>query len=180
MEFQTKRLICRPLLESDRDNYCALYMDKKIMRKIVAPFNREKSEQHFNSALIQNNSPSLTRLTWVIENKDSGQFIGVQGLQWLSPGDKQADLGIMIIPNANGKNIPREALTGVIEYAFDNIRLDAIRASFQPSHYASLRIVRRLGFVEQPIKKAALDKNVSLYVLSKEKWYNQTSTKKFN
>jgi [ribosomal protein S5]-alanine N-acetyltransferase len=116
------------------------------MRKITQPLTEQQAEAHFNTTLSKTSERPFSRLCWVIEEKATGAFIGIQGLVWREPGTTEAEIGIMLQPKANGKGYPVEGMGALVDYGFNHLGLERIHAQFNATQLATEKFVKRLGF----------------------------------
>jgi ribosomal-protein-alanine N-acetyltransferase len=56
-------------------------------------------------------------------------------------------LGYQLDRDHEGRGLMHEALTAVLRYAFDDLRLHRVMANYLPTNERSGRVLRRLGFV---------------------------------
>lgn len=150
-EFYTGTLCCTPLKMQHRSHYVDLYTDERVMRKLGPPVSVKLAEKYFQRELACALSVPPERLFWQIENQRA-EFCGIQGLIWHRPGSSEAEIGIMLNQKSSGKQIPREGMGALVDFAFNHIYLDKIFAYFTPDNLPVERFVRRLGFkVDQQI-----------------------------
>lgn len=145
-KFETERLSMRLLNEQDKDLYCFLYTDPRTMRQICQPLSQQQAENAFNKTLKSTSSDTTKILSWVIIDKELNQAIGIQGFSKEKKEEDTYNIGIMLTRLANGKLIPEEALTGLIDYGFKTLKIDRIKTEFINTHKASARITKKLGF----------------------------------
>lgn len=62
-------------------------------------------------------------------------------------------IGYKIDQQWQGKGLMSEALTAVIQYLFDDMKLHRIMANYQPDNMRSGRLLQRLGFTEEGLAK---------------------------
>jgi ribosomal-protein-alanine N-acetyltransferase len=60
-----------------------------------------------------------------------------------------AHLGYSVDAQEQGRGIGGEAVSAVVQYAFEHLRLHRIMANYQPTNERSARLLRRLGFVPE-------------------------------
>ncbi|MEZ9237163.1 GNAT family N-acetyltransferase [Shewanella sp. 10N.286.52.A9] len=144
-DFETERLKMRLLEVSDESLYISLYTDFKTMRCISSPFQIQKACSTFKTAINLNNAEQNTQLIWCIREKPADKALGIQSLT--IKGDV-AEVGIILSRAAHGRGVPEESVKGLIEYGFKVLNLSVIEANSHYQNYATLRIIRKLGFKE--------------------------------
>ncbi len=130
MHFETKRTRCSLLTEVDEEDFCHLYTDKKVMRKIGPPVSYAEARGFFERALENNKSHELNQKIWKIEEKGSNTFLGIQMLKWKPNITDVAEIGIMLTPKSNQKGIASEAMGALTDYGFIKLHLKMVMAFF--------------------------------------------------
>lgn len=87
-----------------------------------------------------------TGIRWGITLKGSDELIGSAGLYKWTKKTSQVETGYDLDPKCTGQGIMTEAMTAIIQYAFDVMKVNRIEALVSPRNKRSLRLVRRLGF----------------------------------
>jgi len=179
--FTTERLLIRLLIEQDETFYCYQYTDKKMMRVIGEPMTHEKASKAFYRALKANSASKKTVMTWAIVDKSNNKIIGTQALSWQKPTQtpkpsvdniEQVEIGIMLATKSNGKLLPEEAVSGLMEYGFNYLALDRINAFYAKINRATKRILDKLGYVNDPNLQDS-STNISYQYFDKKRWYKQ-------
>jgi RimJ/RimL family protein N-acetyltransferase len=175
MPYETPRLILRPY-DPDDDNDVAdayaMYADPEVVRylsgQVVPDLETQRARlrdrRDFYSAL--NNRTG----TWAIAARDTGRVVGTVMLKQLPrsapdfvtgndpsrpflPATSAADLtddyevGWHLARAHWGKGYATEAARAMLQYGFDELKLDAIYAVVNPANAASIRVARRLGMI---------------------------------
>ena len=144
--FYTERLSHRLLEEQDVAFAASLYQDPKVMRKIGPVYTREKAEKAMMNAVNANHhSPPNLRI-WLISERETEKAVGIQMLKWTKDKNDEAEIGIMLLPKANGKQYAFEGMGALVDVGFSVFKLRSIYANFQPSNLAVKRFVTQLGF----------------------------------
>ncbi|QYJ86993.1 GNAT family N-acetyltransferase [Shewanella mesophila] len=146
----------RPIAETDRELYRHLYCNERVMRHISQPFSQTQADKAFETSLkamtraLQHPNIPPSYMLWIIANKTSGVTMGVIGLNWNKATPNSAEIGIMMIPKAQGKQLADEAVTALIEHSKKSLNITEIKASFSTKNLATKRIVKKLGFKQRP------------------------------
>lgn len=178
--FTTERLLIRLLIEEDEAFYCYQYTDKKMMRIIGEPMTREYASKAFYRALKANSASKKTVMTWAIVDRSNNEIIGTQALSWQKPTQtpkpsvdniEQVEIGIMLATKANGKLLPEEAVSGLMEYGFNYLTLDRINAFYANKNHATKRILDKIGYINAPELQNTTT-NISYQYFDKNCWCN--------
>ncbi|WP_414830322.1 GNAT family N-acetyltransferase [Alteromonas sp. H39] len=154
MNFETKRTRCSLLTMDDEKDFCHLYTDKKVMRKIGPPVSYAQARRFFERALDKNKSHELSQKIWKIEEKGNNTFLGILMLKWKPNIKDVAEIGIMLAPKSNQKGIANEAMGALTDYGFIKLHLKMVMAFFDKTHYATERLVKKLGYTVIPPDKS--------------------------
>ncbi|MCG9720562.1 GNAT family N-acetyltransferase [Shewanella sp. Isolate7] len=145
----------RPIAETDRELYRHLYCNERVMRHISQPFSQTQADRAFETSLkamtmaLQHPNIPPSYMLWIIANKTSGVTMGVIGLNWNKATPNSAEIGIMMLPKAQGKLLADEAVTALIEHSKKSLNIKEIKASFSTKNLATKRIVKKLGFKQR-------------------------------
>ncbi len=161
--FTTERLLIRPLLADDETFFCRQFTNEKVMRYTGGTLSKEEASKVFHRSLRANERAKKggkkSVLTWAIVCRKKEAIIGTQTLSYLirphneeimSAAElddiKQAEIGIMLTPKANGKLFPEEAMGALMEYGFTQLKITRINAFYDSRNFATKRFVNKLGF----------------------------------
>lgn len=116
--------------------------------------------------------------TWfqfVIIKKENNELIGDVGVHFLDSDKKQAEVGCTLDKHQHGKGYATEALTGIINYLFNELDKRRIVTSIDPRNTKSIGLVERLGFRKEAHFKESLLINGEwvddlVYAILKAEW----------
>ena len=162
--FTTQRLVIRPLAEEDEHFFSRQYSNEKVMRHNGGALSPTEANKAFFRSLKANqraiSGGKKSVITWAILCKSNNSIIGTQTFSFLiRPHNakimsqvamnetKQAEIGIVLCPKANGKLFPEEAMGALMEYGFAYLYFDKINAFYDRKNLATKRFVKKLGFV---------------------------------
>lgn len=97
--------------------------------------------------------------TFVIRQHHDATPLGDIGLQISHLYPQEADIGYVIIPQAQGKGIASEAVRAVCDYAFQHVGVTAINAYVLADNKGSVRILEKTGFVRTQVLEQAYEVN---------------------
>lgn len=162
--FTTEHLLIRPLLAEDQTFFCQQYTNEKVMDNTGGALSQIDAEKQFQRSLKANERASSggkkSVLTWAIVSLSTGIIIGSQTLSFLIlphnsdvmkqtelDGIIQAEVGIVLSIESQGKGLGKEALAALIEYGFNSLSLDRINAYYVKINLACARIFARFNFI---------------------------------
>ncbi|GAB5550549.1 MAG: GNAT family N-acetyltransferase [Saprospiraceae bacterium] len=141
---ETDRLRLRPPTKADlHDNY-ELSSDPEVMRYITPGRTqsiKESREDLYKRIKFSRGSYGY----WVVEEKQSGCFIGWIVLKELDH-TKDFELGFRFQKNQWGRGFATEAGKKILVYAFEVLQLDLVKAVVMPKNDASRKVLEKIGF----------------------------------
>jgi len=144
-----ERLVLRPFRSTDAKRVQLLAGDEAIAAgaiNIPHPYTDGLAESWIGThegEFIKGNS-----LILAITIKDSGLLIGSIGL-YINKKHQHAELGYWIGKDYWGNKYCSEAVSGIIDYAFNNLPINKIFASFLFRNPASGKVLEKNGFVKE-------------------------------
>lgn len=109
--------------------------------------DRQEAEQLL--AQIEENFRGRTHYQWGIEHREDGRVIGTCTLFHMDEGNKRAEIGYALNRRYWRQGYIHEALSALIDYAFDTLDLHRLEADVDPRNGASIRVLERLGFARE-------------------------------
>jgi RimJ/RimL family protein N-acetyltransferase len=98
-----------------------------------------------NAVKANHHSPPNLRI-WLISERETEKAVGIQMLKWAKDKNDEAEIGIMLLPKANGKQYAFEGMGALVDVGFSFYQLQDIYANFQSSNLAVKKFVENLGF----------------------------------
>lgn len=172
----THRLLLRPLQLSDSNAMFAYRSLPEVYRyQFFAPKN---SQDMLGFITKLANAPINTPGSWFqmgILLKESGDFIGDCGMHFPDDDSQQAEVGITLSPQFQGKGYATETLTALLNHLFYALDKHRVFASVDPRNQASIAMMERVGMRKEAhfrqslwFKEEWLDDMV--YAILKEEW----------
>lgn len=161
---KTKRLILKTLDE----NYAAEVLDyyqrnKEFLNEWEASKDEEYFTLNYQSKLLKKQKLKIengTLFKFWIYKKSSNQLIGSIAFNNIIRGAFQScHLGYKLDKDEINQGYMTEALKAAIDYAFKELNLHRIEANIMPKNKASLKVVEKLGFINEGSSKNYLKIN---------------------
>jgi [ribosomal protein S5]-alanine N-acetyltransferase len=140
------RVALRHLTQADAQDIFAIFSNAEVMRYWSSVPMTAIGEA---TAYIDHIHDSLRRrdlFQWGISDIDSHRIIGTCTLLSVAAPHERAEIGFAIARDCWGRGLAREAVTILIDFAFDRLRLHRLEADVDPRNDRSLRLLERLGF----------------------------------
>lgn len=175
MHLKTERLLIRDLTLDDKQaifNYRSDAEANKFQSWI--PKTLEDVEQFIERNNKEFNQPE----SWyqvLITEKDTKAVIGDIGIHFFGAENLQVELGITLNKDFQGRGFASEALKGVINFLFSDLKKHRIMASVDPENIDSLKLMERIGFRKEGhfVKSLFWKNNWTddvIYALLREEW----------
>ncbi|WP_267740754.1 GNAT family N-acetyltransferase [Myroides injenensis] len=142
---ETVRLQLRPLKETDAKALFS-YFSKDEVTEFYDLYTFKKEEEALNLINIwKGRVITKEGLRWAITLNGSDELIGTCGFHNFSIENNRAEIGYDLHPMYWGKGIMTEAISSIIEYGFDVLKLHRIEAFIDPANHASRRLLQKNG-----------------------------------
>jgi ribosomal-protein-alanine N-acetyltransferase len=169
-DIETPRLHFRRFTPDDLYALAVLRSDPDVMKHIGPrrPESIEEVQAALSKILAHWAQHGFGR--WVLLSKPNKSVIGMCGLSYLDDTG-EVEIGYGLAKEYWGIGLASEAATAVMNYGFEQLRLDRIVAVVWPENIASIRVLEKLGMR----KEAKLYNGVVLYyTLSREVYQHAT------
>lgn len=106
---------------------------------------------------------------WLVEEKDSGDFVGRIGLHY-PHGWPAIELGWGIHPEHWGKGYAREAAIACGHWGFQNLELESLISVIDPRNQNSIKVAERIG-EQYDRTEFVKDRDCLIYMVTREAFY---------
>lgn len=147
---ETERLLLRPWLLEDFDDYHAMWQEPAVARFITGePLSREDSWRRMLGSVGQWELMGFG--FFALREKAGGSFVGAAGFhemrRALTPSiEGTLEAGWALVASHHGKGYAREAMVAALAWAQHACPGREISCIIDPENHASLRLARTLGF----------------------------------
>ena len=167
---ETERLILREIVPEDVEAFFAMDSNPEVVKYVgIQPLTDIiQSVEMIKSIRNQYTENRIGR--WAVIRKEDGKLVGWSGLKLIKEINNHQnihDLGYRFTPEYWGKGYAKETSIAVLNYAFNEMKLDQVFAYADVENYVSNHGLRKLGFEE---KETFIDEgdNCFWYELKKE------------
>jgi RimJ/RimL family protein N-acetyltransferase len=169
VQLETPRLLLRPLMEANFDDYAALCGDAEVMRYVGdhGPLSREDAWRQF--AMLVGHWTLRGFGMWAVHERSSAAFVGRVGLHY-PDGWPDRELAWALARRYWGNGYAFEAAAAALRVAFETLAWPRIVSVIAPSNLRSIRLAERLG--ERFERSLVLrGREVALYSLDRQQWH---------
>lgn len=146
MQFFTERLLLRDITIDDK---LAIFDYRSDSETNKFQSWIPETLEDVDSFIQRNNKEFNQPESWyqvLITDKETKAVIGDVGIHFFGSENLQVELGITLNKNFHGKGYASEALKGVINFLFNDLKKHRIMASINPDNIDSLNLMERIGF----------------------------------
>jgi len=142
----THRLILRRLEMTDDAEIYSLRSDDRVNEFLDRPKTISIEQARAFIAKIDDGIVRGQSLYWVITQKQDGKLAGTICLWNLVQETATGEVGYELKPEFQGKGIMQEALSAVLDYAFQVMKLEGIEACTHADNARSSRLLEKYDF----------------------------------
>jgi RimJ/RimL family protein N-acetyltransferase len=171
---ETERLILRPMRRSDAAAILALAGDEAVATKTASipyPLTLREAERWLDRHLRAGDDQEVV---FAIEHKQDGAFLGAIGLL-VTGSQEPAPMGYWLGRPYWNQGYMTEAIRRLLDHAFADLGVAAVRAAAYPDNPASMRVQEKAGmtFVRREMEPAPArggDKEVLVREITRAEW----------
>lgn len=172
MKLPGNLIILRHPDRNDIDDITRYCSDKAISQFtfIPYPYTRHHAEDFVEHAAHERKEN--TGLHLAIMHKDTGEVIGMIGLNVINELHQRAEIGYWVAKPFWGQGIATEAVTLMSRHCFNDLGLERLYAYVQPENEASWKLLEKCGYEREGLLKRLMrrgDKRVDHYIYAKLK-----------
>ncbi|WP_262152266.1 GNAT family N-acetyltransferase [Chryseobacterium foetidum] len=149
---ETERLILREIIPGDVEAFFAMDSNPEVVKYVGIKPLTDISQSAAMIESIRNQYTENGIGRWAVILKENGKLIGWSGLKLIKEINNHQnihDLGYRFTPEYWGKGYASETSVAVLNYAFNEMKLDTIFAYADVENDASNHVLRKLGFEEK-------------------------------
>ena len=153
---ETKRLILRRIVMSDAKDIFAYSSDEEVARHVLWSAQKSISEAKDYCKFMQRRYRSDEPSSWGIIEKATGRLVGTIGFMSYSEDNATVEVGYSLARWLWNGGYMTEALSCVIDYAFDSMDLNRIEAQHELTNPASGRVMEKCGMRKEGVLRQRL------------------------
>jgi len=143
-EIETARLHLRRFTPGDLDDLYPIFSDPEVLTymKTGEPASRAETEYALSSIIKHWEQHGFGR--WAVVSKETGKLIGYGGLRNL---DGTPELVYLLARDHWGRGLATEIARASLKWGFEERHFERIVAVTRPGHFASRRIMEKVGMI---------------------------------
>jgi ribosomal-protein-alanine N-acetyltransferase len=179
---ETERLYLRPFQQSDAAAYARIvFSNADVMRYLNASGSTPPNPLKRAKAVIDERQFEWHQRgygAWALVHRETSALMGHAGLFHIE-GTQIVEIGYALGQNYWGQGYATEAAIAVRDYAFthvEKVQRDGLIAIAFPQNVPSLRVMEKMGMVDQGLTTEFYDLELALYRMSYERFQQVTVT----
>jgi [ribosomal protein S5]-alanine N-acetyltransferase len=152
-DLATERLRLRAPSPRDAPAVLTIFGNPEVTRYHSVPTFMTLAEAEAALERLEQRYAARETIRWAIELIGHGEMIGTVGLLRFDFEHRHAEVGYDIGRPWWGRGLASEAAAAVIRYGFSVLGLHRIEAGVLPENAASVRVLQKLGFVEEGTRR---------------------------
>jgi len=148
-ELLTQRLVLRRTLVSDLNQLFQIRSNSHIMNAI----DREPAQSLQDARVLLDKMDDMINdasgIIWAICLKTDGVQIGNISFHIINKDHHRAELGYVLLPHFHRQGIVHEAISALLDFGFNHMKLHSIEAKINPINVASKGILEKNAFVKE-------------------------------
>ncbi len=154
-------------MPADEQEIFALRSSDEINKYLDRPKANTLDEARNFITKIINGIAKNESIFWVVTPKDESKLLGTICLWKISKDEAKAEIGYELLPENHGKGIMQEVIPRVLQFGFEEIKLEMIEAELSPRNLKSVRLLEKNNFTLAAVNEENPDSVV--YALKRTK-----------
>jgi ribosomal-protein-alanine N-acetyltransferase len=154
-------------MPADEQEIFALRSSDEINKYLDRPKANTLDEARNFITKIINGIAKNESIFWVVTPKDESKLLGTICLWKISKEEAKAEIGYELLPENHGKGIMQEVIPRVLQFGFEEIKLEMIEAELSPRNLKSVRLLEKNNFTLAAVNEESPDSVV--YALKRTK-----------
>lgn len=143
----TKRLMLRKMQLSDSDSLFQIWSNPEVIKFMNIDRFTDKKQVKEMILLFDKLSKENTAIRYSIIELESNKIIGSCGYNILDFENAKTEIGYEINKHYWGKGYAPEAISCLVKYAFNDLKLNRIEAKVEPENVNSIKVLKKLNFL---------------------------------
>lgn len=157
-EMKTARLTLIKIAPVHRDDIYAYASDAETVRHMSWPRHESPEKTAAFIDLTCELYEEECHYDWAVYHRRDRKVIGTIGLHNRNRRENSVEMGYILNKEYWGRGLIPEAARRLLEFGFDDLKVDAVKATCDPQNRASERVMKKLGMTFQGISDVKLIK----------------------
>jgi [ribosomal protein S5]-alanine N-acetyltransferase len=145
----TERLNLRSMCAEDAEDIFFLRSDKEMLQFLDRDPARSIDEARQWIRTINEGIDGNQSIAWAIALKNEPRLIGTITFWNIEKEHYRAEIGYGLHTQFQGRGLMQEAMTVVLDYGFNTMKLHSVEANVNPNNTRSIQLLEKNGFVRE-------------------------------
>jgi ribosomal-protein-alanine N-acetyltransferase len=147
---ETQRLLLREIVAEDAPALFSIHGDAVLMQWFgFDPLPDVSAAENLVKVFAAWRNQPNPGTRWAIQLKHDPTLVGTCGLYGWNRNWRKCTIGYELAPHLHSQGYMHEALCAMLDWGFAKMRLNRVEAEIHPDNLASLKLARKLGFVDE-------------------------------
>jgi ribosomal-protein-alanine N-acetyltransferase len=146
---ETPRIRLRAFEMADKAPIFRIFSDPVVLLHLGRQPFLVEAEAAFLIATIHQAFQDKECIRWALENKEDGTYMGSIGFWRILKEHRRSEIGYELSPDYWKKGYMHEALSRILRYGFEEMKLHSVEANVSPGNSGSEELLRRNGFIQE-------------------------------
>jgi RimJ/RimL family protein N-acetyltransferase len=148
-----RRVRLRWLVQADVAALYEVFSNADVMRYWSCPPYANEGQAHALLAEIHRLFAARSLFEWGVARRDDDRVIGTCTLSHIDARNLRAEVGYALGRAHCGQGLMSDALSLLLEFAFETLGLRRLEADVDPHNTASIRLLERFGFQREGLMR---------------------------
>src|SRR4030095_1006675 len=145
----TERLNLRRISEEDEKEVFFLRSDKEMLQFLDRDPAKSIEEAREWIRMIDEGVDNNQFIAWAMALKNDPKLTGTITFWNIKQEHYRAEIGYALHTRFQGRGLMQEAMTAVLDYGFNSLKLHSVEANVNPNNAASIKLLDRNAFVRE-------------------------------
>jgi RimJ/RimL family protein N-acetyltransferase len=158
MKLESERLYLEEVTRDDLENTHHLYSlpETDEYNTLGIPRDREATKELIRPMIEAQSETNRKSFTWKITGKDSGEFIGMAGINLSANRFKLGEIFYELLPPYWGRGYATETAKTMIKAGFERFHLHKVEAGVATENIRSIRVLEKSGMTREGLRRKIL------------------------
>ncbi|MDX8044412.1 GNAT family protein [Gracilibacillus sp. S3-1-1] len=142
----TNRLALKQISKADAESLFEIWSDPEVTQFMNIDNFTTVNQAEEMIVFLNQLTEECKAIRYSIIDRESNKIIGSCGFNTLDFENKKAEIGYDIAKKYWGKGYAPEAITALVDHAFQTLKLHRIEAKIEPANTNSIKVVEKLMF----------------------------------
>lgn len=152
-KIETNRFLLREIRDEDYKEIFDIYSDDEVLKYQNMVPMKSLDEAIAYANFISDGYKNKRFIRWGIARKSDNRVVGAVALHHIEIENSKVSIGYILNRTLWKQKIMSEVVSVIIEFIFNELKLNRVEASIHPDNIASIKLCEKLGFKKDGLKE---------------------------